>query len=221
MKRRTPPGTSREKLLDAAIELFGRRGFDGVSTREIAARAGVNIAGIVYNFGGKEDLYRACVKHIAGALRAGLVNQTVRAGPQPETMTPDTAAAALHSIATAFVRFLLATPRLDQFARIIVREQMDPSPAFETLFLDAFEPMHRRICKLWSMATGEDENSETAKLTTFGVLGQVVLFRIAQAGTLRRLGWQSLGEKELAAIEASVRASLDLAIAHHRKGSPS
>jgi HTH-type transcriptional dual regulator CecR, C-terminal domain len=57
-----------------------------------------------------------------------------------------------------------------------------------------------------------------AKLATFGVLGQVVFFRIAQAGALRRLGWQAIGERELAAIEASVRTSLDLAIAHHRQG---
>jgi AcrR family transcriptional regulator len=221
MKSRTPHGASREKLLAAAIELFGKRGYDGVSTREIAARAGVNIAGIVYNFGGKEELYRACVKHIADTVRAGLVDHTLSALSKPETITPEAAAAALHSIIAALVRFLLATPRLDQFARIVVREQMDPTPAFETLFHDVFEPMHRRICRLWSLATGQDEQNENTKLATFAVLGQVVFFRIAQAGTLRRLGWQAIGERELAAIEASVRTSLDLAIAHHRKGFPS
>lgn len=218
MKPRTPHGASREKLLIAAIELFGKRGYDGVSTREIASQAGVNIAGIVYNFGGKEDLYRACVKHIADTVRAGLVDHALSASPQLQIATPESAAAALHSIVAALVRFLLATPRLDQFARIVVREQMDPSPAFETLFYDVFEPMHRRICKLWSLATGQDEHSESAKLATFSVLGQVVFFRIAQAGALRRLEWQAIGERELAAIEASVRTSLDLAIAHYRKG---
>jgi TetR/AcrR family transcriptional regulator, regulator of cefoperazone and chloramphenicol sensitivity len=221
MNRRTPPGTSREKLLDAAIELFGKRGFDGVSTREIAARAGVNIAGIVYNFGGKEDLYRACVKHIAETVREGLLDRAMPAAPPTDAMTAEAAVAALHAIAAAMVRFLLATPRLDRFARIVVREQMDPSPAFETLFHSVFEPMHTRVCRLWSLATGEDEHSEAAKLATFSVFSQVMFFRIAQAGALRRLGWKSIGDRELAAIEASVRTSLDLAIAHHRKGPPS
>jgi hypothetical protein len=157
------------------------------------------------------------VKHIADTVRAGLVDQAIATGQLP-TMSPEAAKAALHAIASAFVRFLLATPKLDQFARLVVREQMDPSPAFETLFRGVVEPMHKRICHLWSLATGEDENSEAAKLATFGALGQVMFFRIAQAGALRRLEWPSIGERELAAIEASVRTSLDLAIAHYRKG---
>jgi TetR/AcrR family transcriptional regulator, regulator of cefoperazone and chloramphenicol sensitivity len=145
MKPRTPHGASREKLLAAAIELFGKRGYDGVSTREIAARAGVNIAGIVYNFGGKEELYRACVKHIADTARSGLVDHAISVSRNSEILTPEAATVALHSVAAALVRFLLATPRLDQFARIVVREQMDPSPAFETLFHDVFEPMHQHL----------------------------------------------------------------------------
>jgi AcrR family transcriptional regulator len=201
--------------------LFGKRGFDGVSTREIAARAGVNIAGITYNFGGKEELYHACVKHIAETVRAGLVDQAMTAASPPQAMPPEAATAALRALASALVRFLLATPKLDQFARIVVREQMDPSPAFEMLFRSVFEPIHKRVCRLWSLATGEEEDSEATKLATFSVFSQVIFFRIAQAGALRRLGWTTVGEKELAAIEASVLTSLDLAIAHHCKRSTS
>ena len=54
----------KENILDAAIELFSKRGFEGVSIREIATLAKVHFASIRYHFGDKEDLYRACIsKH--------------------------------------------------------------------------------------------------------------------------------------------------------------
>lgn len=54
----------KENILNAAIELFSNRGYDGVSIREIATLADVHFASIRYHFGDKEDLYRACIsKH--------------------------------------------------------------------------------------------------------------------------------------------------------------
>ncbi len=60
---------ARQRLITAGIELFGRNGFNATSTRELAQRAGVNIAGIAYHFGGKERLYNACAEHIATTVR--------------------------------------------------------------------------------------------------------------------------------------------------------
>lgn len=48
--------TSKEKLIGSAERLFGERGFDGVSVRDIANGAGVNSALVGYYFRGKEGL---------------------------------------------------------------------------------------------------------------------------------------------------------------------
>jgi AcrR family transcriptional regulator len=48
--------TSREKLIRSAERLFGERGFEGVSVRDIANDAKVNSALVGYYFGGKEGL---------------------------------------------------------------------------------------------------------------------------------------------------------------------
>ena len=48
-------------ILDAALEEFSGKGFDGASTREIAARAGVHHALIKYHFKSKDLLWRAAV----------------------------------------------------------------------------------------------------------------------------------------------------------------
>lgn len=56
---------NREKIMRAARSLFAERGFEGVSIREIASSAGVNIAMVSYYFGGKEGLYFECISEFA------------------------------------------------------------------------------------------------------------------------------------------------------------
>lgn len=52
---------SRELILQAALRAFAVRGFDGSTTREIAAEAGVNHGLIPYYFGSKRKLWQAAV----------------------------------------------------------------------------------------------------------------------------------------------------------------
>src|ERR1700678_1628905 len=52
----------REHILIAAEQLFGERGFDGTSVRDIAQSAGVNLAMISYYFGSKEKLLEALIE---------------------------------------------------------------------------------------------------------------------------------------------------------------
>ncbi|MGW4639978.1 TetR family transcriptional regulator [Sphaerisporangium sp. NPDC004334] len=57
-ERRRDPERTKERIVRAAIEEFGAKGFAGARVSEIAARAGVNKQLISYYFGGKEGLYR-------------------------------------------------------------------------------------------------------------------------------------------------------------------
>jgi TetR/AcrR family transcriptional regulator len=49
----------RENIIAAAVPLFAAKGLNGVSVRELASAAGVNLSMISYYFGGKEGLYAA------------------------------------------------------------------------------------------------------------------------------------------------------------------
>lgn len=51
--------TNRDRILDAAEREFAKRGFFGVSLRDIARAAGVDVALISYHFGKKEALFEA------------------------------------------------------------------------------------------------------------------------------------------------------------------
>ncbi len=54
-----------QRIIEAAIELFGEHGFERASTRDIAARAGVNAPALQYYFENKEGVYRACAEALA------------------------------------------------------------------------------------------------------------------------------------------------------------
>jgi AcrR family transcriptional regulator len=49
---------ARERILNAAEELFAARGFNGVSVRDIVKVARVNLGAIPYYFGSKENLFK-------------------------------------------------------------------------------------------------------------------------------------------------------------------
>ncbi len=73
----------RQEILEAAMVLFGEKGFHGVSMHEIAGKAGVAV-GTLYNFfHSKEDLYIAlmevCVNGVAEVLMPIL--EDPRSGP--------------------------------------------------------------------------------------------------------------------------------------------
>ena len=54
------------RLLDAASEEFARHGYAGARIRHIVDAAQVNLAAVNYYFGGKEGLYRATLRFLAG-----------------------------------------------------------------------------------------------------------------------------------------------------------
>lgn len=61
----TPHGeTQRHALVHAAYELIAENGFEGLRTRDVAERAGVNIATLHYYFRYKDDLIRGVLEYI-------------------------------------------------------------------------------------------------------------------------------------------------------------
>jgi len=66
----TPRGdVAKERILQHAVQIFSQRGFDGFTTRELSAKAKVNIAAINYYFGHKQGLYDAAVVDVHRRLK--------------------------------------------------------------------------------------------------------------------------------------------------------
>lgn len=87
---------SREQILDAAVELFARRGYRGTGLLALGERVGMSHVGILRHFGTKENLLRAVMarrdqlleglaREVAGTGITGLT--TIPVPSEPEVLT--------------------------------------------------------------------------------------------------------------------------------------
>ncbi|HXS40521.1 MAG TPA: CerR family C-terminal domain-containing protein [Stellaceae bacterium] len=202
----------RNRLLEAAIDVFARHGYDGASTRMLARAAGANLQAIPYYFGGKEGLYLAAADYIAGRIRGhvGPVAARVRARLAAQggaTLPPAEASALLAEMLRTAARLMLSEESA-HWARFIVSEQMEPTEAFERIYAGVMSPLLETARGLVGALMGEDAASEIVRLRTLALLGQVLVFRVAHAAVMRQLGWQEIGPREFALIDAMIQRSV-------------
>jgi AcrR family transcriptional regulator len=210
---------ARQRLIDAALAVFGEHGFKGASTRAIAARAGVNIAAIPYYFGGKDGLYGAVAGHIADritGLMGGGLRAAERLADDPAT-TDEARRQAMLSLADGFVTMMVGTEEAALWARFIVREQFDPTEAFDVLYDRIMGPSYVVVSKLLGPLLGLEPGSETLRLRVFSVIGQALIFRVARTAVLRRLSWDAYTPERLGLIRDTVRAGIEAVIDSGRK----
>ncbi|TIT79928.1 MAG: DUF1956 domain-containing protein [Mesorhizobium sp.] len=197
----SPADQTRAALVHAALKLFGRQGFDGTSTREIAAEAKANIGSIAYHFGGKEGLRAAAADFIVETIQ-GIAGQALGAPQAAAPANREAARAQLFVALERMVGFVVASPQAGEIVQFVLRELSHPTAALDRIYAGVFEPTHRRLCQIWEQATGEPAESEATRLTVFTMIGQVIYFRIGREAVLRRMGWREIGDKEAAKVVA-------------------
>ncbi len=206
-KKEPSPGT-RERLLEAAIDVFGRHGFDPATTRMIAKAANVNIAAIPYYFGGKIGLYQAVVSYLVEQIKAEvgeLLEKTAGV-----TFTGDEgrqqAQGLLKAALDRFISFMLGSEQGPRFSRIFLREQMFPSPAYDIIFSGFLGPVLNALSNLIICATGES-CPRKAKLRAMTLMGQVIVFRVARETIVRGLDLEGYSSEELDEIREIIMAN--------------
>ena len=199
---------TRLRLVQVALDSFGRQGFDGAATRAIAQKARANISAILYHFGGKRGLYLAVAEHIAEFIgnRIAPVRGQIEATLAGGKVDPDTAIGLLE-LAIARQVTLLAEPETEAFARFITREQQEPTEAFTLIYDKAMGVMLPMIRRLVAIATEDDAEREVVGLRTFAIAGQFLIFRVARATVLRPMGWRDIGPAQVKAITSVIQRS--------------
>ncbi len=212
--RRDRGAETRAQLIQAGLEVFGRLGFEGASTREIAKAANANLAAIVYHFGGKEALHIAVAEHVASSI-AARVGATLAAAADPAAAaTPEAARSALAHLIDTMIEVLLGSAEAELWARFIVREQMQPTAAFDVIyrFLGGAATTATRLV---AAAVGRAED-EALRVRVFTIMGQVLVFRVAQTLVLRRMEWATIGQRERDLIKQIVLSNVTAILAEER-----
>jgi AcrR family transcriptional regulator len=199
----TPKPPIDDRLLDTAIDHFGRRGLDGASTRAIAAAAQTAMSSITYHYGGKEGLYLAAAKHIAEQVRQRFA-AAMSAAKDPKGLTPAGAIEEILNLVEPFLMMLLS-PQSAAWARFIVREQMEPTEAFFIMWGHFMGSVTERLVKL-VMRAGDGRWPESeARVRAVALMGQVLVFRVARTTALRVTGWEEMGPAQAGEIRRVVR----------------
>lgn len=175
---------SQERLLSTAIEHFGLHGFEGASTRGIATAAGTAMSSITYHYGGKQGLYLAAADHIATSMRtmAGPVLEAIQRNP---SATREEACQRVVEMLNRFAMMMIAEDS-QPWARFIIREQMQPTEAYERLYRGFWGEVMETLLALVRRAR-PDFDEEEARITLVSLFGPVLALRAGRASVLRIL----------------------------------
>lgn len=107
---------TRDRILDAAEELFANLGFAAARLEDVAQAVGIRRASIVYYFRNKQELYEATEARIFTALQEECDRQLAGKGGARDR---------LEAVADAWLNFMVARPSA---ARLILRNCADVYP---------------------------------------------------------------------------------------------
>jgi len=158
-----PSTKTRQRILQAATELFAEKGFAQASTREIAKRADVNIASLHYHFGDKADLYRTVFSEFSRRAQG--------TGP-----AIDYAKASFAEIYTEFNREFFVHIADPHLPRLAARERLEPSGVLGDAWLEEIRCRHQTLDRVIARELGLAETDVDVQRLTFAVTGMVLLF---------------------------------------------
>jgi TetR/AcrR family transcriptional regulator, regulator of cefoperazone and chloramphenicol sensitivity len=159
-----PTDTTRDKLLEAAEQIFAERCFYGATVREICLRAGANVAAVNYHFGDKLNLYTEVLRRFARTL-------DVERAIADRTASPEEL---LRKIIRMRLRGVFASDHPDQPFRLILHEWVQPTPAMDRVMNESLRPLYDRFREIVGGILGLPTDHEKTRLCVHSIIGQAV-----------------------------------------------
>ena len=182
---RDDPEATRRRILASAGELFAERGFLATTMREIAERAGVNLASAHYHFGSKQALYLEVVRAEFDKLEARLAAR----GASPGGALASLSREELEQMLLRRIETMLETV-LDVsgiHGSIILREMTDPSAALPMIVKQFIDPQRREMDRIVARLAPELTQAEVERCTR-SIVGQAFFYRTHRPVLLLMLG---------------------------------
>ncbi len=156
---------TRDRILDAALEVFSERGFDGATVRQIAAKVGVSDPALYAHFKSKQEIFETLLKQAGPDLLAS------SGVDLPSETTP--AEIAIPKIFKSIVA-TWSTPRARAFASLVLR--MGPDGLGDTL--QNVSQQLRPVFSAWQ-ERGELRDDIPVEVAIWQVIGPLAGLRIA------------------------------------------
>lgn len=211
--RRSPAGgyargdETRQRIIDAAIKLFGEHGFAGASTRDIAAEAGVNAPALQYYFENKEGVYHACAEFIADDIRARFEPSMQHAlGVLKTRGDADALIDAFLGIHETTLDLLLTAPQAANRRLFVMRDVVGEEPRLASKLLEQRlkQPLNKLRLTLLSRITRRTTRDPVTRIRLLTLKGQILPFFYPPGACLDELGWKEIDAAKGALLRATV-----------------
>jgi AcrR family transcriptional regulator len=172
-----------ERLLKEAEALFAKKGYEGVSVREITSKARCNLAAVNYHFGNKKNLYVE-VFRCRWVPRAQRLQQYFNTELPPEP--------SLHDLVETLARAFLAGPMPDEdrccHLQLMSRELGQPTEAFDLVADTVMRPFFEDLAQRFAPSLGGNQEKESLVLNLLSVFAMVLYFNFAREAVSRITG---------------------------------
>lgn len=172
--------TTKSSLVSAAAPLFAEQGYDATRIRDIADKAGANVAAINYHFGSKMGLYQAVMKAQSEQMIANYPLQTediAKASPEER----------LQWLVKSILRRVLGSSEKERPTRMCIREFVEPTEALDYLVREIVTPQHAITRSVVEAVAGRDVTEEELSRMAISLVSQCFYYGLAEP-MLSRLG---------------------------------
>lgn len=164
------------------------------------------MSSITYHYGSKDGLYLAAADYIAERINEKMA-PAIEAGGLPDGLVADEARARIHVIMEHFAE-MMASPISASWSLFIVREQMNPTEAFERIYGGLMCKMLATLIELVCIATAR-RDARTSQVAVITLMGQVVTLRASRATVLKLLDKTELDATAIDVLKQRIAANTD------------
>jgi AcrR family transcriptional regulator len=199
----------KEKILDAAITVFSKNGFEGARTRDIASLAKVNISTLHYHFKSKDNIYGSVINKIYEQSNKYIMPTMISQKEIIEkSKDKKEIIEAIKVMSLTFVE-TITNPENKRYSKIIAFEQLEQSKHFKNLF----ESVMQRVCEPFTYAIGKIINKKPdaieSVLLTHSIHSIITSFNTNKSSLLYLSGWKGYDQTNIKHIKKNILRVID------------
>jgi len=162
MAQREDGKETRNRLLNAACEIFAEKGYRNAKVAEICRRAGANVAAVNYYFGDKASLYTEAWQHAFNKHAISASSDLVHTSPDDQ----------LRVYIQTLMQNFMEKGQQGYFTRLYMMELANPTGLIQDTWLDLIEPRRQKLLGIICKIMGVETTNETVLFCEMSIINQ-------------------------------------------------
>ncbi|PWU47196.1 TetR/AcrR family transcriptional regulator [Micromonospora globispora] len=172
-KRRANGEESRRRILDAAAEIAGERGYEGTSIALVSEKCGLPASSIYWHFKNKDDLIAAVIERSFDIWVDVLALPGDDSEPMPERLA---------AMAVRVAKTLLDSPDFLRLGLMLTLERRPEEPSARRVFLQVRETARARLAAVLARVAPDADRDTIETITTYAIAATDGLFIAKEIG---------------------------------------